>query len=52
MSAFKAGPYAGDCGDCGQDMAGELVVMVNDVLVHVECEGAALADLMNMKEQR
>lgn len=44
MSAFKA-EYYGPCAAGDRIEPGELVVYVNDVLVHVDCEGPALTQL-------
>lgn len=43
MSAFKA-KYPGYCSTCDDRInAGDLVVYVDDSLVHLDCEGPALA---------
>ncbi|WP_243063214.1 DUF2175 domain-containing protein [Humibacter sp. RRB41] len=42
MSAFQA-RYGGKCGGCGAEvMPGQLVVFVDDEVVHLECEPWAL----------
>ncbi len=48
MAGFEA-KYRGKCGACEERIeVGDLVVFVDDVLVHEDCEGAALVDAKNL----
>jgi hypothetical protein len=52
MSTFEA-KYKGTCSDCHEPIeVGDQVVYVNDELVHVDCEGSALADVLNMRPRK